>query len=167
MAGDLAILVTFINHAIFRTTIFIHRHEDHCPEAPPMACVIVYLSILYLLYETKARPEYWPILPGFGKFLMELYIIILVMEIALMFVWINVEIKSRDFINDIFDKDNYRRIGLHILLMFLSLSVFLFVGIITNLFEKVKKIYDEILIKWKSIKNPWDTESNRRNSVET
>lgn len=166
MAGTLAILLTFVTHVIFRTTFLIHQREDYCPEYPPIASIIVYLSILYLLYETKARPEYWTILPGFCKFIMELLHILLAMELSLHF-WINVEINSRNLLIDIFDTDYSRHIGLHILLMYLSLNIFIFVGVITNLFGKLKKMYEEFRIKWKSIKIARGLESNRSNSVET
>lgn len=130
-------------HFLLGTTIFIHQKEDICAEAPKLAFIIVYLSVLYLLYDTELVPAHWKHLPGFCKFIMDFLLTLLLLELVVVLIWGNIEIGSARLINTFFEKDSSKRIALRILLILLSIFVFVVVCMTTNRFNKIRKMYQE------------------------
>ncbi|XP_062142675.1 uncharacterized protein LOC133850568 [Drosophila sulfurigaster albostrigata] len=154
MASALSILLTIVLHLLGGTSIFVHQMGEICTEAPLLASLLVYLSLMSIFYDIQLIPPHWSHMPGFLKLLIEFCLIVLLTEVGMVLLWGNVELFTEDLLKSVCKSESAVRIYLAVLLTFLSGSIFLLVSFKTNSSKKLKELFEQVSLKLNAIKQP-------------
>ncbi|KAH8263407.1 hypothetical protein KR044_008710, partial [Drosophila immigrans] len=149
MAGTFSILLTLVVHLIWGTSIFIHQVGEISKEAPLIASILVYLSLVCLFFSVELIPPHWSHMPALFKFLIEFFLIVLLTEVTMVLLWSNLETYAEDLLKSLFQSNSTARTTLNIILIILSFGIFLMVGLLSNVLTKAEELYAKVLLKFK------------------
>jgi Domain of unknown function (DUF4818) len=147
------IIVAFIIHFVFRTTVFFEPATQPCSAAPSLSSVLVLLSTLMILSDTKLFPDRYAGLPQWFQFATKLFISVLLVEFAMIFVWCRLERVVQKFFKCVLmdgDLNMYADMGGDALpaavIMLVSIVLFWYWGGATNCFATVKAITATVIV---------------------
>ncbi|KAH8315245.1 hypothetical protein KR074_007771, partial [Drosophila pseudoananassae] len=115
----LAIITAGFIHLATENTVYFSPEPNHCSPAPPLASWIFIGAVMLLATNLDAYPTHYRHLPYTIQFFVETLLSLIIMEVAAIYVWCNLEIIIYHFLRlmlSIFmDDDFYLRFEPYIL----------------------------------------------------